>query len=56
MFLDGIERRLGFVFTPISGAMASALVSASVPEPSSCSVVAIALLSLNAARRRRQVN
>jgi hypothetical protein len=56
MFPDGVDRHLGFILTPISPAMSSALVAASVPEPNSCLLVAIALLSLNAARRRRQVN
>jgi hypothetical protein len=56
VFPDGVDRQLGFILTPISPAMSSALVAASVPEPSSCLLVTMALLSLNAARRRRQVN
>jgi hypothetical protein len=53
VFPDGVDRQLGFILMPTSGATSSALVAASVPEPSSCLLVAIALLSLNAAGRRR---
>jgi hypothetical protein len=52
MFPDGVARNLGFILTPINSATLSALVAGSVPEPSSCLLLAIALLSLNAARRR----
>jgi hypothetical protein len=51
LFADGVRREVGFILKPISGAMSSALVSASVPEPATALLVVVGLLALNLRRR-----
>jgi hypothetical protein len=52
LFADGVRRKVGFILKPISGAMSSALVSASVPEPANCLLLSVGLLPLVVRRGR----
>jgi hypothetical protein len=52
-FPDGVQRRLGFILTPISGATATSLVAVSAPEPVSLYMIATGLLPLLTKRSRR---
>jgi hypothetical protein len=49
MFADGVQRRLGFILTPISGGTSSALIAGSVPEPTSLWLLVTIVMPLLAA-------
>jgi hypothetical protein len=55
IFPDGVDRRLGFILTPTSGAMPSALVAGSVPEPASEFLLIAGLLATGLKRRPARV-
>jgi hypothetical protein len=52
LFPDGVGRHVGFILKPIGSAMSSALVSASVPEPTSLMLLIAGPLALSARRHR----
>jgi hypothetical protein len=52
LFTDGVARQVGFILKPISSAMSSGLVSASIPEPATFVLMSIGLVPLVVRRGR----